>query len=142
VTVLVHDEVDPQDLGLIRRVVDQETPAHVLSRVVTARYPFLLGAASLVGVDTFLAPPPAPVPVRLEQSRIGAGDRVMQPPSLDPRLGGGSPSEAPVEFARPLASMTAQPAVVEFGQNFKLDGAGSRAFGGESIVRYEWTRIN
>jgi phage tail-like protein len=142
VTVLVHDEVDPQDLGLIRRIVDQETPAHVLSRVVTARYPFLLGVASLVGVDTFLAPPAAPVPVRLEQSRIGAGDRVMQPPSLDPRLGGGSPTEAPVEFARPLALITAQPAVVEYGQTFKLDATGSRAFGGASIARYEWTRIS
>jgi phage tail-like protein len=141
VTVLVHDAVDPQDLGLIRRVVDQETPAHVLARVVPARYPFLLGVAALAGVDTYLVPPPPAEPVRLDLSTVGAGDLILQPPSLDPRLGGGSPSEVPVEIAAPVALVAPDPVLVEFGQGFTLDGSASRAFAGASIDHYEWTRI-
>ena len=86
VTVLVHQTVTPQDLSLIRRIVEQETPAHLLTRVLAASQPFLVGMASLVGVDTYLAPNPTPNPVRLDQSYLGERDLILRPPSLDPRL--------------------------------------------------------
>jgi hypothetical protein len=79
-------------LGLIRRIVEQETPAHVLSRVLTATHPFLVGLSSLVGVDTYLASKPQPQPVRLGSSQVGVRDLVLRPASLDPRLEGGVPS--------------------------------------------------
>lgn len=91
VTVLVHQEVGPQDLGLIRRIVEQETPAHLITRVLTASQPFLVGMASLIGVDTYLAPKPQPRPVRLGSSHIGVRDLILRPASLDPRLEGGVP---------------------------------------------------
>lgn len=87
VTVLVHDRVEPRDLGLIRRVVELETPAHVSARVVTATYPFLVGVAALIGVDTYLGPAARPDAVRLDRSTLGARDVVQRLASLDPRLG-------------------------------------------------------
>ena len=36
VTVLVHRQVDAHDLGLVKRVVSVESPAHVAVRVVAA----------------------------------------------------------------------------------------------------------
>ena len=89
VTVLVHEEVVPQDLGLIRRVVDAETPAHVQATVATASQPFIVGVASLVGVDSYLSPKPRPGPVRVGSSQIGLRDLILHPPSLDPRLEAG-----------------------------------------------------
>jgi phage tail-like protein len=113
ITVLVHQEVEPQDLGLIRRIVDRETPAHVQARILTASqpfiqgmyealtpayvepdrlssnqesYPFIVGAASLVAVDTYLATKPQPRPVKVGRSRLGVRDVIQRPPSLDPRL--------------------------------------------------------
>ncbi|WP_218510747.1 phage tail protein [Variovorax sp. dw_308] len=92
-TVFVHQEVEPQDLGLIRRIVELEAPAHVDVRVVTASKPLLVGVSSLVAVDTYLAPPAAPQPVRVQRSVLGMGDLVRQSPALDPRVGG---STAPI----------------------------------------------
>ncbi|HEU4451613.1 MAG TPA: phage tail protein [Longimicrobium sp.] len=89
-TVLVHQEVEPQDLGLIRRVVEREAPAHVEWRVVAASRPLMVGVSSLVGVDTYLGRKPGKTPVRVNQSRIGIRDFVMGLPSLDPRLEGGA----------------------------------------------------
>ncbi len=87
-TVLVHREVEPQDFALIRRIVRLESPAHVEARVVAATWPFMVGVASLVGVDSYLARPPQPQPVRVQHSSVGVGDYVLGPSSLDPRLRG------------------------------------------------------
>ncbi len=88
VTVLVHQEVEPQDLALIRRIAEREKPAHVLLTVAPASFPFLAGIASLVGVDTYLAGKPRPGPVRVGESRLGVWDVVKQPGSLDPNFRG------------------------------------------------------
>ena len=87
-TVLVHQTVTPQDLGLIRRIAELEAPAHVDVRVATATWPLLVGIASLVGVDTYLGPPQPPRPVRVDVSTVGAGDFVLGPIALDPRVSG------------------------------------------------------
>lgn len=113
ITVLVHQEVEPQDLGLIRRIVDRATPAHVQARILTASqpfirgmyealtpayvepdrlpphhdsYPLIVGAGSLVAVDTYLATKPPPRPVKVGRSRLGVRDVIQRPASLDPRL--------------------------------------------------------
>jgi len=87
-TVLVHQDVTPQDLGLIRRIADRESPAHVQVTVAAASLPFLAGLSSLIGVDTYLGPKPTPGPIRVGESRIGVRDVVQQPGSLDPAFEG------------------------------------------------------
>jgi phage tail-like protein len=87
-TVLVHREVEAQDFNLIRRIVQLEAPAHVDTRVVAATWPFMVGVASLIGVDSYLARPLKPRPVRVQVSSVGLGDYVLGPGSLDPRLRG------------------------------------------------------
>ena len=86
--VLVHQEVQAQDLALIRRIVRLEAPAHVDVQVASATWPLLVGVASLVGVDTYLAPPRVPQPVQVQRSVLGLGDRLIGPGVLDPRLSG------------------------------------------------------
>jgi phage tail-like protein len=140
VTVLVHQEVDRQDLGLIRRVVELEKPAHVSSQVAEARYQFLVAIASLVGVDTFLGPVPSTQAVQVDRSSVGVRDRLLRVATLDPRLEGraGVPALAP---ERPIA--VAGPALeVPFGTAFTLNAAGSRPGDGHQIVRYLWTLIH
>ena len=99
--MLVHQEVEPQHLGLIARILEIESPAHVLGRVVTASHPFLVGMASLVGVDTYLGRRPPIGPVRLEQSHLGLRDLLQRPPSLDPRLKAGARSPVRCRRRRP-----------------------------------------
>ena len=88
VTILVHQEINPQDLSLVRRVAALETPAHVAVRIEPATNAFRAGVASLVGVDTYLAPKPAPRAARVDVSYFGRGDLIERAPALDPRLGG------------------------------------------------------
>ena len=135
ITVLVHQEFQPQDLGLVRRVVDLETPAHVLASVESATHTFLTGVASLVGVDTYLASRPDPQPARIGVSALGRGDFIIRKPSLDPRVEGEDPNrERPVADGGP-------PRQAEFGQSFRLDASGSHAAGAKKIVMYRWTLL-
>lgn len=135
VTVLVHEEVEPQDLGLIRRVVDLETPAHVQAQVISASRGFVIGMAALVGMDTYLGKKRKPGPVEIGRSALGLYDLLQHPPSLDPRLGGGVPDIDAPQIPRPEAAISA-PATVEAGQSFTLDASASRSR--SAITDYIW----
>ncbi|MCB1965290.1 MAG: phage tail protein, partial [Candidatus Accumulibacter sp.] len=132
--VLVHQNVEPQDLGLIRRIVELESPAHVEVQVETATWPLLVGIASLVGVDTYLGPPRARVPARAGLSSLGNGDYVLGVGSLDPRLSG---APAPLPTAPPVANAGPDMSVPH-GSSFVLDGGGSSAAPGRRITEYRW----
>lgn len=138
-TILVHDDVEPQDLGLIRRVAAAEAPAHVQVRVLTATHPFVAGISALVGVDSYLRPRPPREPVRVERSHVGVRDLLLSPVSLDPRLEGGEARFLEPPSPPPVARLSA-PAEVEAGDAFELDGTASRAAPGRTIDWYRWTR--
>ncbi|MGE0348873.1 phage tail protein [Hydrogenophaga sp.] len=104
-TVLVHRAFEAVDLGIVRRIAAIESPAHVDVRVVTASWPFMVGIASLVGVDTYLARAVPPRPARVQHSVLGMGDVVHGPSTLDPRLRGEAAATVVVadEPVEPLA---------------------------------------
>jgi phage tail-like protein len=133
-TVLVHEELEEQDLGLIRQIVEREAPAHVSVQVLTATHRFLVGMSSLIGIDTYLARKPSPRPVQTDVSQLGMRDVIQHLPSLDPRLGGAR--------STPPEARAASPGQVAAGSSFELDGRASRATPGHRIVRYHWTRLD
>jgi phage tail-like protein len=134
VTVLVHQEVEPQDLGLIYRIVEREIPAHVRWRVVAASRPLMVGVASLIGVDTYLGRKPARTPVRVDRSRVGVRDYVLGAQSLDPRLEGGAAAQLPV------ARFSEQAAVVSNAAPFTVDASPSTAPPGHTLEGFRWVR--
>ncbi len=85
-TIFVHNQVEAVDINLVQRIVEHEKPAHVAATIRTATQPFMVGLASLLGVDSYLAPVPPPDPVVVGTSQIGRYNLVTQAPSLDPRL--------------------------------------------------------
>nr|WP_319491943.1 phage tail protein [uncultured Desulfobacter sp.] len=85
-TVLVHKEADQETLGLIRRIVAAEIPAHIEFRVVPASKPLIIGLYSLLGVDTYTRPTPERRTARLGQSYLGRYDFIRKLPVLDERL--------------------------------------------------------
>ena len=140
VTILVHRNVTPQDLGLIRRVAEREAPAHVELRVLATSAPLLAGITAMVGVDTYLSARPRLQPARVNTSSIGGGDYVMGPATLDPRLegiGNGRPAgsgQPPVARANDL--------VVPFGEPFTVNGSASTAAEGRTLTAFHWTLLN
>ncbi|MGB6014580.1 MAG: phage tail protein, partial [Nodosilinea sp.] len=134
VTIYVHNEVTPQDLGLIRRIAELESPAHILTRVVTTTAPFLVTLSALVGLDTYLSPEPPRQTVTLDRSHLSVHDVLQQPASLDPRLTGSFNGDLRYPLAR--AEVDSSPLV---GESFILDGRNSQAFAGRRINRYRWT---
>jgi hypothetical protein len=142
VTVLVHQDVNSQDLGLIRRVVDMETPAHVLTRVVTSSFPLMVSIASLVGIDTYLRDAVEQEAVRVGSSQLGVRDLILRPASLDPRLEGGlAPITTPPSGIPPQANAGPDRAVL-FGDSFTLDASDSSPGGGGEITTYIWTLLD
>jgi phage tail-like protein len=138
VTLFIHNDIDPQDLGLIRRIVEQETPAHVITTLALASYPLLVGVASLVGIDTYLRPKRPATAVRVNRSYVGLNDVIQSSASLDPRIEG---ERSPPSITRPIAQIDPVP-IVELGQSFTLNAVNSKAANGRQIVRYIWTRLN
>lgn len=136
ITVLVHQEVEPQDLGLINQIVQQESPAHVEYRVLSASNRFLVGMAALVGIDSYLANRLPPASATVGNTLLGKNDYIKGPGALDSRLrglGSGAPDNEelnPVAFAPGVS--------VEFGEDIVLDGSQSRAFGGRVLTTYNW----
>jgi phage tail-like protein len=138
VTLFIHNDVDPQDLGLIRRIVEQEAPAHVITTLAVASAPLLVGLASLVGVDTYLRPERNATAVRVNRSVVGLNDVIQRPASLDPRIEG---DRSPPKLQRPIANITPIP-IEERGRSFILNAENSKAATDHPIVRYIWTRLN
>ncbi len=87
VTILVQDTVDRADLGLIRRIAEQEAPAHLLVTVVQASRKLMVGLSSLVEIDTYLTPAIPQGLAQLDRSHLGEGDFIRRLPTLDPRFG-------------------------------------------------------
>ena len=134
-TVFVHNQVENVNLNLVRRIVEAEKPAHVQAFVKVATQPFMIGLASLLGVNTYLGPDAPANQVTVGVSDVGRYDIVIEMPSLDPRMNNGWNT---AEYARPIARITA-PAAVRVGDTIVLDGSGSTAPSGTTITKYVWT---
>jgi phage tail-like protein len=134
VTVLVHDAAAPQDFVRQQRVAEAASPAHVAVSVKRAAYPFLVGIASLVGVDTFLAPKPPRRVVDIGRSRIGVAD-LLGGDGLFRGHNPGLPPERPVAVAD-------GPEFTLAGRSFTLSAARSRPTSGGRIADYIWTWEN
>jgi phage tail-like protein len=131
-TVLLHEALSPAQLRLAQGIVAMESPAHVAVRLLPARAPFLVGIASLVGVDTFLRDTPKPAWARVSHSVIGRGDVIAGGSLFD--AVGSVPSAA-----APLAVIEA-PAAVSRGQSFELRADRSSAADGRSLLVFRWTQ--
>lgn len=88
-TVFVHNQVENVNLNLVRSIVETEKPAHVRASVKLATQPFMIGLASLLGINTYLGPTPQPGTATVDLSTIGRYDVVQHLPSLDPRTEAG-----------------------------------------------------
>jgi phage tail-like protein len=89
-TVLVHETASAAEFELIRRAAEREAPAHIELRVRAASRDFMVGLASLLGVDTYLRPEPPPEPVEVQRSSVGDGSLLLRLAALDPRMEGRS----------------------------------------------------
>ena len=128
--VLVRPSPRTRDLARLRDVAQATAPAHVEITLSIASKPLIVGVASLVGLDTFLAEAPPPQRVRLGRTIVGAGDQVHGEGRLDPRADG------PVS-ASPFAVIDG-PSEVWSGTGFLLSAARSSAAAGRSITRNIW----
>lgn len=131
VLVLVRGVSDAAEMKRLRDVVGECLPAHIEPQVLAAHTPLIVGAASLVGVDTYLANEPPVQRVRINRSVVGSGDQIMGEGWLDGRADG------PMALA-PIAAATG-PKNVWRGAPFIISGLPSRAARGRTIERYIWT---
>lgn len=131
VLILVRGVYDPAEMRRIGDIVEAQIPAHVEPRVHQAKDPLIVGAASLVGIDTYLAEGRPFEQVRLGRTFIGEGDFVAGGGHLDPRADG------PLS-PRPIARADG-PAELWSGSNFTLSALRSSAPRGRRINRHIWT---
>lgn len=136
-TVFVHDQVETVAMQLVKRVVEREKPAHVAVNYLRASLAFMIGLASLVGVNTYLTPPPPRQLARVNQSAIGRYAFIGHDASLDPRMH--DPAAAPHD--KPIAKLQG-PGVIRQADSIALDASNSTASPGSAIRNYLWTLIS
>jgi phage tail-like protein len=136
-TVFIHNQVENVNLNLVQRIVDAEKPAHVQAFVRVAQAGFMIGLASLLGVNTYLAPEPQRKTATIDVSDVGRYDVVMNAPSLDPRMENASKYE---DYPKPIARINV-PAAIPPGRVIVLDGSASTAPTGSTITSYQWTLL-
>src|SRR5439155_552180 len=98
----IADALDVATGGLCQRGVEREKPAHVAVTYMRASQPFLIGMASLVGVNTYLAPGPPRELARIDVSEIGGHAFIAHVAALDPRL---EDARAAESFVSPIARL-------------------------------------
>jgi phage tail-like protein len=131
VLILVRGVKDSAEMRRLRDIVEAQIPAHVEPQIHEARTPLIVGAASLVGIDTYLAEAVPFERVRLGRTIIGEGDFVAGSGHLDPR------ADAPM--SPPPTARADGPREVWTGSNFTLSSARSSAQWGRRIERHIWT---
>ncbi|MCJ2186498.1 hypothetical protein [Novosphingobium beihaiensis] len=130
VLVLVRGVEEEAEFRRLSGIVAQEIPAHIEPQVLHARSPLIVGAASLLGLDTYLMDKPAVKTAQINGSRVGAGDVVAGSGRLDARADGPVPS-APHAHAD-------GPREVWAGDGFTLSALASQAGASRRIERYVW----
>ncbi len=138
ITIFIHNQVERVNFKLVERIVEAEKPAHVKASILRASQPFMVGLASLLGVNTYLGPAPPRNPATLDVSDVGRYDVVTHLPSLDPRLEDGL---AAANYTVPIARLKAPPAI-KIGDTILLDASASASPAGTSIVSFSWTLLN
>lgn len=136
ITVFVHDQVETVDLKLVQMIVEQERPAHVMANLVRAKQPLMVGLASLLSVNTYLAPEPPRGTATLDVSQIGRYDVITHVPSLDPRLENGQTAG---KWDQPVARISTPNLIINPGHTVSLDGTASTAPAGTVITTYTWS---
>lgn len=137
-TVLVHEQASDDELRLVQRLAQTAAPAHVKVSVITARHPFIVGVASLVGADSYLRAPVTGRPVEADRSQLGAIDTLQGLASLDAQSGAFDALRAPPS-PPPTARITADRERVDVIEPFALDGSASTAAPGRQIDLYTWS---
>ncbi len=130
ILVLVRGVEDEAEFRRLEDIVAEEIPAHVEAQVLHARGPLIVGAASLLGLDTYLAEPPPVRRARIDRSRLGSGEVVAGSGRLDDRADGPVP-------ATPVARAEG-PREVWFGDGFTLSALASEAAARRTIERFIW----
>lgn len=85
ITVFIHNQVEAVNISLIQQIVEHEKPAHIAATIRVAEQPFLIGMASLLGANSYLASEPAANPAVVDVSLVGRYNVIQHAPSLDPR---------------------------------------------------------
>ena len=130
VLVLVRGVTDPSEMRRLRDIVEDQVPAHVEPQLHQAQHPLIVGAASLVGIDSYLAEAEPFEQVRLGRTIIGAGDFVAGSGHLDRRADG------PV--STPPRARADGPSEIWSGSSFTVSALRSTAAAGRRIERHIW----
>jgi len=130
VLVLVRGTREPSEIQRLEDIVAKAIPAHVEAQIFAAQSALIVGAASLVGIDSYLSEDVDFERVRLNESLIGEGDYVAGSGHLDRRADG--PVSVP-----PVANADG-PEEVWHGGSFTLSAINSTAANGRRINRHIW----